>query len=61
MPNKPIVHPMDGNAFSILGAVQTALRKAGYSAEEIAEIRTEATSGDYNHLLQTVQKYVDLE
>lgn len=50
----------DGNAFSILGKVRKALRKAGHhkSAEEFME---EATSGDYDHLLATAMDYVNVE
>jgi hypothetical protein len=50
----------DGNAFAILGAVKRELRRAGVSAEEQAEFMAEATSGDYNHLLQTVQAWVEV-
>jgi hypothetical protein len=45
----------DGNAFAILGAVRKALRKAGH---DTSEFMAEATSGDYDHLLQTCMKYV---
>lgn len=43
----------DGNAFAILGAVEGAMRRAGCTAEEIGTFHGEATSGDYDHLLQT--------
>lgn len=51
----------DGNAFAILGRVAHALRRAGVSADEIANFRKEATSGDYDHLLQTCMRWVDCE
>lgn len=51
----------DGNAFSILGRVFKALKKAGYDKEFIARFTSEATSSDYNHLLATVCKYVEIE
>ena len=47
----------DGNAFAILGTVQQALRAAGH-ADDIAEFFAEATSGDYDHLLQTCMRWV---
>jgi hypothetical protein len=49
----------DGNAFAIMGAVRKALKKAGYhgAAEDFME---EAMEGDYDHLLQTAMKYVDV-
>jgi hypothetical protein len=51
----------DGNAFGILGRVQRALRNAGVPDEEISQFMEEATAGDYDHLLQTVMRWVDWE
>ncbi len=51
----------DGNAFAVLGAVFRTLRGAGWTQEERDAFRAEATSGDYDHLLQTVMKYLDVE
>ena len=51
----------DGNAFNILGKVQKALKDAGASKEYIEEYVKEASAGDYNHLLSTTMKYVDVE
>ena len=51
----------DGNAFNILGKVQKALKDAGASKEYIEEYVKEALAGDYNHLLSTTMKYVDVE
>ena len=48
----------DGNAFSILGRVSSALKKGGH-ADLVEEFNKEATSGDYNHLLRTVMDYVE--
>lgn len=50
----------DGNAFAIIGKVREALRKAKYPADKISEFSKEAMSGDYNHLLQTCMKWVDV-
>jgi hypothetical protein len=49
----------DGNAFAILGAVSKALKRAGHR-EAADEFYKEATSGDYDHLLQTAMRYVDV-
>lgn len=49
----------DGNAFAILGKVIRELRRAGH-ADLVEEFKKEATSGDYDHLLQTCFKYVDV-
>lgn len=46
------------NAFFILGRVKAALKKGGVSAEEIEKFVKEASSGDYDHLLQTCMKWV---
>lgn len=48
----------DGNSFAILGRMFKALRAGGVSQEAIDLFETEATSGDYNHLLQTCMKFV---
>ena len=47
----------DGNAHSILGRVARVLRRAGYTQEEISQYREEATSGDYDHLLQVTMSW----
>jgi hypothetical protein len=49
----------DGNAFALMGKVSQALRKGGHS-ELVDEFRKEATSGDYDHLIQTCCKYVEV-
>lgn len=49
----------DGNAFAILARVRTALQNAGHY-EAAQEFLTEATAGDYDHLLQTAMEYVDV-
>lgn len=61
-PRYPLVHVRltgeDGNAFFIIGRVSGALRRAKVSDSEIREFQEDATSGDYNHILQTVIKWV---
>jgi len=58
--NKPVLKLTggDGNAFAVLG---TAQRIARENNMDWAPIMKEATSGDYNHLLQTMMKYFDVE
>jgi hypothetical protein len=51
----------DGNAFFVLGKVQRELRRAKVSKEEQEFFMDEATSGDYNHLLQTVIAWVTVQ
>jgi len=50
----------DGNAFAIIGRVRSALRRGG--REDLIEAFTrEATAGDYDHVIQTCLRYVDIE
>lgn len=48
----------DGNAMMIIGRVNAKLREAGVPKDEVDAFTKEATSGDYDHLLQTVMKTV---
>ena len=50
----------DGNAFTVLGRCRKAARDAGLSEDEIATFMTEATAGDYDHLLQTAMRWFDV-
>ena len=49
---------VDGNAFAILGAFRKQARREKWTDEEISEVIKEAQSGDYDHLLHTIIKYV---
>jgi hypothetical protein len=48
---------MDGNAFAILGAFQREAKRAGWTPDEIDEVKIEAMSGDYDNLLATISSY----
>lgn len=50
----------DGNAFAILGAVKSAMRKARLPKEAFDEYFKEATSGDYDNLLMVTMKTVEV-
>ena len=50
----------DGNAFSILGKARRALLLVG-RGDEWGAFETEATSGDYDHLLATVMDWFEVE
>lgn len=50
----------DSNAYYILGKITQAMRRAGVPKEEAAAFMSEATAGDYDHLLQTAMKYVEV-
>ena len=49
-----------GNAFAIIGRVSKALGQADVPKEVIAMFRAEATSGDYDHVLQTAMRWVEV-
>lgn len=49
----------DGNAFAVLGKVKLALKKGGRE-DLVKPFLDEAMSGDYDHLLATCMKYVDV-
>lgn len=51
----------DGNAYFILGKVRNALRKAKVPEKEVDNFMVEATSGDYDNLLNTCMSWVDVE
>ncbi len=50
---------VDGNAFVILGLVTKAIKRSNHP-ELVEAFKKEATSGDYDHLLQTCMKYVEI-
>jgi hypothetical protein len=51
----------DGNAFAIIAAGRNELKKLGRH-DELAAFTEEMTSGDYDHLIQTIIKWFpDLE
>jgi hypothetical protein len=50
----------DGNAFAIMANVRRAMLDKGVSDEEISLFLKECKSGDYDHLLQTCTKWVDV-
>jgi hypothetical protein len=50
----------DGNAFAILGTVVGALHKAGAPQKDISAFLAEAKAGDYDHLLATCMRWVDV-
>lgn len=49
-----------GNAFAILAKARRAARKAKWSSEKLEEFMDEAESGDYDHLLETVEDYFEV-
>ena len=50
----------DGNAFFIIGRVSKSLRRVGATPEQLKEFSDDAMSGDYDHVLQTCMKWVNV-
>jgi len=48
----------DGNAFSIIGSVRTAMKRNKIPKEDIKAFQEEAMSGDYDNVLVTCMKWV---
>jgi len=51
----------DGNAFAIMGAVKSALRRAGASQQEIDQYLAESMSGDYDNLIRVACSWVKVK
>ena len=50
---------VDGNAFSIMGYVRTAMKRAKMTKEDIDTYTKDATSSDYYHLLVVSCEMID--
>ena len=50
---------VNGNAFMIMGVFQRQAKREGWTQEEIDMVLTEAKSGDYNHLLATIENHCE--
>ncbi|WP_339611472.1 hypothetical protein [uncultured Planktosalinus sp.] len=50
---------VNGNAFMIMGVFGRQVRKEGWSQDEIDTVLKEAKSGDYNHLLATIENHCE--
>ncbi len=51
----------DGNAFAILGRAMKAAKMAGWTEVEWHTVSSDATSGDYDHLLQVITEHFDVD
>jgi len=49
----------DGNAFAVIGNVNRALRNAGHG-DQVDAFTAEAMSGDYNNVLATAMRWVEV-
>ena len=51
----------DSNAFSIIGNVKAGLKKGGVPSEEIDAFVTESMSGDYDNVIATAVRWVEVK
>lgn len=49
---------IDSNTGAIMAAVADGMKRAGAGSDEIASMRVQMLSGDYNNVLQTAMRYV---
>ena len=52
---------VNGNAFMIMGVFQRQAKKEGWTKEEINAVLDEAMSGDYTHLLGTIENHCEVQ
>ena len=45
---------VDGNAFSLMGHFSKLAKRQGVPQEQVKKVLDEAKSGDYDHLIQTL-------
>ena len=50
---------VDGNAFSVMGYVRSAMKRAKMTSQDIDAYTKDATSSDYDHLLVVSCKMID--
>ena len=50
---------VNGNAFMIMGVFKRQAKKEGWTPEEIKQVIDEAKSGDYVHLLATIENHCE--
>ena len=52
---------VDGNAYAILGCASKAIKRTGAPKDYVDQFLAEAKSGNYEHLLDTVERYCDVD
>ena len=58
LPGASALIGVDGNAYSVMAAVDRILKRAGASSAYRARYMNEATSSDYDHLLAVSVAYI---
>lgn len=50
---------VDGNAFSVMAYFSSEAKKQGFDEDYISDVLKEAKSGDYSHLLTTINEQLE--
>ena len=50
----------DGNAFAVIGACVAAAKAAGWTTDEITQLREDMMAGDYDQLLGVAMRRFDV-
>lgn len=50
---------VDGNAYSVMGYTARAMRRAGFTKDDIDQMHEDAMSGDYNNLICVCDRWID--
>jgi len=50
---------VNGNAYAIMSVFRKKARKEGWTSEEIEAVLDEAKTGDYTHLLATIENHCE--
>lgn len=56
-----VLSGQDGNAYLIIGRIARALKLGGATKEDVETFIKEAMSGDYENVLRTCMKWVNVE
>ena len=49
----------NGNAIALLQVFRKQAKREGWTKDEIQEVTDEAKDGDYDHLIRTLQSYIE--
>lgn len=55
------VNGVGGNAYAIIASVVSGMKSVGAPKSDIEAFRSEAISGDYEHLKEVCSEWVDIE
>ena len=50
---------VNGNAYAVMGYTAKAMRREGFSKDEVEKMHSEAIADDYDNLLRVCMGYID--